>query len=279
METRTSGKASSVRRWCRILAALLTLVLVLAPAGALARKKKAKDKPPLVSDLPNYLSYQAWKLRGVHIDDSGPITSEIQKLVLADLEQWFAKSPEPKTDVDVRRELERIFYNLRYPTSAVPACFDRPWKGAILVGAGYTLGWTNYNRMNVFALFVQSEGGTRLAAVTNFLPFVDLHYEFLPSSGDDFRFIIYGTRPGKSQPRLSAILYSFDGQNLKAQWQAQDVYDGKMKVEDNQVTIRYLNEAEYIHEQAHDRNPPRHEATYKITPQGLELESDRNIPF
>jgi len=279
MDTRTSGKASSVRRWLRILAALLTLVMVMAPAGALARKKKAKDKPPPVSDLPNYLSYLAWKLRGVHIDDAGPVTSEFQKLALADLEQWFAKSPEPKTDVDVRRELERIFYNLRYPTSAVPSCFDRPWKGAVLVGAGYTLGWTNYSRVNVFALFEQREGQTRLAAVTNFLPFVDLHYEFLPSTGEDFRFIIYGTRPGKSQPRLSAILYSFDGQNLQAQWETQDVFDGKMEVEGGKVTIRYLKEDEYVREQAHDRNPPRHEATYRVTPQGMELAGDREIPF
>jgi hypothetical protein len=279
MDTLTSGRAASLGRWCRILAALLALGMMLAPAGALARKKKAKDKPPPVSDLPNYLSYLAWKLRGVHIDDSEPITSEFQKLALADLEQWFAKSSEPKTDVDVRRELERIFYNLRYPTSAVPSCFQEPWKGAVLLGAGYTLGWTNYNRVNVFALFVEREGQTRLAAVTNFVPFVDLHYEFLPSPGDDFRFIIYGTRPGKSQLRLSAVLYAFDGQNLKSQWQTQDVFDGKMQVDGNKVTIRYLKENEYIREQAHDRNPPRHEATYQVTPQGMEIQTDREIPF
>lgn len=258
---------------------LLTLVAVMAPADALARKKKPKDTPPPVSDLPNYLSYLAWKLRGVHIDDSGPITSEFQKLALGDLEQWFAKSPQPRTDVEVRRELERIFYNLRYPTSAIPACFAQPWKGAVLVGAGYTLGWTNYNRMNVFALFAQREGQTRLAAVTNFLPFVDLQYEFIPSPGDDFRFIIYGTRPGKSQPRLSAVLYSFDGQGLQSQWEVQDLFDGRMEVGEEKVTIRYLKEAEYIREQAHGRKPPRHEAVYKITPQGFELEGDREIPF
>jgi hypothetical protein len=255
----------------------MVLAAVVAPGITLA-KKKAKPAPP-VSDLPNYLSYLAWKLRGVHIDDSAPITSEFQKLVVDHLEQWFAKSPGSKTDVDVRRELERIFFNLRYPTSAVPACFDRPWKGAVLVGAGYTLGWTNYNRTNAFALFEQREGKTRLAAVTNFLPFVDLHYEFLPSPGGDFRFMIYGTRPGKSQPRLSAILYSFDGQNLKAQWETHDAFDGKMEVGEETVTIRYLKEDEYVREQAHGRKPPRHLATYTITPQGLELKSDREIPF
>jgi hypothetical protein len=57
------------------------------------------------------------------------------------------------------------------------------------------------------------------------------------------------------------------------------VFDGKMEVGEEIVTIRYLKEAEYVREQAHNRKPPRHEATYRITPQGLELESDREIPF
>ena len=278
MDARALWTVHLLRRSVRVLLAVIVLAAVVAPGIALAQKK-AKPTPPPVSDLPNYLSYLAWKLRGVHIDDSTPITSEIQKLVVDHLEQWFAKSPEPETDVDVRRELERIFFNLRYPTSAVPACFDKPWKGAVLVGAGYTLGWTNYSRMNVFALFEQREGKTRLAAVTNFLPFVDLHYEFLPSPGDDFRFIIYGTRPGESQPRLSAVLYSFDGQSLKSQWETHDLFDGKMDVAEEKVTIRYLKEDDYVREQAHGRKPPRHEAVYKITAQGLELESDREIPF
>jgi hypothetical protein len=277
MDLRKFRTDPAARRWPCLLVALLVLVVVFAPGAALAKKKKPPEQPP--PDLPGRVSFLAWKLRGVHIDDSGPITGEIQKLVVDHLEQWFAKSPEPKTDVEVRRELERIFYNLRYPTSAVPACFDKPWKGAVLVGAGYTLGWTNYSRMNVFALFEQGEGKTRLAAVTNFLPFVDLHYEFLPSPGEDFRFMISGTRPGKSQPRLSAVLYSFDGQSLKSQWETHDLFDGRMEVGEDKVTIRYLKEDEYVREQAHGRKPPRHEAVYRVTTQGLDLESDREIPF
>ena len=277
MDTRALWRAQALRRSVRVVLAVMLLGAVVVPAAALAKQKA--PPPPPVSDLPNYLSYLAWKLRGVHIDDSGPITGEFQKLVLDDLEQWFAKSPEPKSDVEVRRELERLFYNLRYPTTAVAACFDRPWKGAVLLGAGYTLGWTNYNRVNVFALFEQRGGKTRLAGVTNFIPFVDLHYEFLPPQGDDFRFIIYGARPGKSQPRLSAALYAFDGQALKSLWEVHDRLDGKIGVGEDKVTIRYLKEEEYVREQAHGRKPPRHEAIYRITPQGLELESEREMPF
>jgi hypothetical protein len=50
-------------------------------------------------------------------------------------------------------------------------------------------------------------------------------------------------------------------------------------VAEEKVTIRYLKEDEYVREQAHWRKPPRHEAVYKITPQGLELESDREMSF
>jgi hypothetical protein len=109
---------------------------------------------------------------------------------------------------------------------------------------------------------------------------VDLRYEFHPPRGsDDFWFFAWGTRSGKSQPRLSAVLYAFDGQNLKSLWETRDVYDGRMEVGENRVTIRYLKEDEYVREQSHGRKPPRHEATYRLTPKGLELESDREIPF
>jgi hypothetical protein len=66
---------------------------------------------------------------------------------------------------------------------------------------------------------------------------------------------------------------------LKSQWETHDVYDGKIEVGEEKVTLRYLKEDEYVREQAHNRKPPRHEATYKITPQGLEIETDREIPF
>jgi hypothetical protein len=260
--------------WIRISLVLVVLVAVLGVAEA--KKKKAKPVPP--ADLPGRVSYLAWQLRGEHIDDSGPITDQIQKLVIDHMQEWLANRA--ATGVETRRELEAVFFKLRYPTYGQPACFAAPWRGGTLIAAGYTLGWTNYNRVNVVALFEHREGKTRLAAVSRFVPFTDLHYEILPARGsDDFWFFAYGTRPGKSQPRLTAILYAFDGQTLKALWETHDVFDGKMDVGAEKVTIRYLKEDEYIRETLHGRKPPRHEAIYEITPQGLEIESDREIPF
>jgi hypothetical protein len=55
--------------------------------------------------------------------------------------------------------------------------------------------------------------------------------------------------------------------------------DGKLSVGDKKVTIKYLDEKDYIQEQIYNRKPPRHLATYVIHPDRLELESDVEIPF
>ncbi len=84
---------------------------------------------------------------------------------------------------------------------------------------------------------------------------------------------------GKSQPRLSAMLFAFDGSSLKSQWEARDAFDGRLEFGKGRVVLSYLKEEEYIREQVYKRKPPRHESTYKITPRGLELEGEREIPF
>lgn len=268
-------------RWLRILIGLAVIVAMAGPGVAqAAKKKKPKPVAPPVSDLPNYVAFQAWQLRGKHMDESGEIAGAIEKAVLDHMQEWFAADPARAESVAARRELERIFFNLKYPTEAKPSCFDQPWKGSTLVGVGYTLSWTNYNRSNVLALFEKSAGKARLVAVTHFVPMVDLRYEFHPPVGsDDFWFFAWGTRSGKSQQRLSAVLYAFNGQELKPLWETRDAYDGRLDIGEKKVTVRYLREEEYIREQSHDRKPPRHEATYLITAKGLELESDREIPF
>lgn len=253
------------------------VLAVVGVAGAAAKKKKAPPAGP-PPDLPGHVSYLAWKLRGLHLDESGEITGQIQKLVLDHLQQWLGDRA--VSGVEVRRELENVFAKLRYPTVATPKCFAESWQGATLMAAGYTLGWTANNRISLVALFEHRDGKNRLAAITPFVPYTDLSYELVPPKGsDDFWFFAYGTRPGKSQPRLTAILYAYDGQTLKPLWETRDVYDGKMQVSQDGVTIRYLKEEEYTREILHGRKPPRHEATYKFTPQGLELELDREIPF
>jgi hypothetical protein len=256
------------------------LLLAVAPSllvSAVAEAQKKKPPPP-PADLPGHVNYLAQQLYGVMLDDAAPITSEIQKLVLAQLQEWMAdRTP---SDVEVRRELEMAFSELHYPLFGQPAAFAQPWKGQVVIGAGYTLGWSDYDRTNVIAIFSSLLGHSRLVTVTNFVPRTDLHYAFPEEpEGEPLRFFVYGFRLGKSQPRLTAILYSFDGQNLKSLWEAHDLYDGKIEVEKDKVVIRYLNEEEYAREQAHRRKPPRHETVYAVTPGGMEVQSEREIPF
>ncbi|MBZ5562733.1 MAG: hypothetical protein LAP13_09960 [Acidobacteriia bacterium] len=254
---------------------LVLLVGVLAPGWAHAKKKK--PSPP--TGLPGQVNLLARQLYGLHMDESAEVAGKIRKLVLDDLEQWMAnRTP---TDVEVRRELEMAFSALHWPLVGQPATFALPWKGGVLVGAGYTLEWPTYNRVNTLALFDSRDGHSRLLTTADFVPYVDQHFEFIPNTpaGDDFRFIVWGNRPGKSQPRLSAVLYSFDGRSLETQWEIQDYYDGRLDVDGTKVVIRFLRESEYVNATQQRRYPPRHEATYLLTPTGLQLQAERDIPF
>jgi hypothetical protein len=263
-------------RWAHYGSLLLTVALSLLVSAVGEAKKKVPPPPP--ADLPGHVNYLAQQLPGVMLEDATAITGEIQKLVLNDLQQWMAdRAP---SDVEVRRELEMAFSGLHYPLFGRPAAFAQSWKGQVVIGAGYTLGWSDYDRTNVIAIFSSQHGHSRLITVTNFVPRTDLHYAFLQEpEGDALRFCIYGFRLGKSQPRLTAILYSFDGQNLKNLWEVGDVYDGKIDFEKDRVVIRYLKEDEYVREQAERRKPPRHQTVYTITPTGLEVQSEQDIPF
>jgi len=255
-----------------IMLALLTMVLGVGAAGG---KKKA---PPPPTGLPTRINDLAKQLYGVMLDDAGPITGQIQKLVVDHMAEWMAnRTP---TDVEVRRELENVFSLLHYPLVGLPAAFAQPWKGQIVVGAGYTLGWTDFDRLNVVAIFVSSAGKSQLVTITNFVPWTDLHYEMLPQlAWDDLRFFVYCNRLGKSQERLSVVLYSFDGQNLKPLWESRDIYDGKLDVLNDKVTIRYLKEDEYVRAVEEKRKPPRHVARYQLTSAGIQLMDDHEVPF
>ena len=258
---------------------LLLLALAFSfPLSALAAQGNKKTPPPPPADLPGHVNYLAQQLYGVMLEDATPVTDEIQKLVLAQLQQWMAdRTP---SDVEVRRELEMAFSELHYPLFGQAAAFAQPWKDQVVIGAGYTLGWSDIDRTNVIAIFSNRLGHSRLVTVTNFVPRTDLHYAFPQEpEGDALRFFVYGFRLGKSQPRLTAIFYAFDGQSLKSLWEARDLYDGKIDFGKDKVVIRYLNEDEYIHELAQRRKPPRHETVYAITPKGLEVQSEKDIPF
>lgn len=267
--------ASSNRKNIRYYVPMVLLMSLVLGVGAAEGKKKI---PPPPTGLPAQINALAKQLPGVMLEDAAPITDQIQKLVVDHMSEWMAsRTP---TDVETRRELENVFSLLHYPEVAMPAAFAFPWKGQMVIGAGYTFGWTDFDRQNVVAVFVSSAGKSHLAAIMNFVPRTDLHYEMLPQlAWDDLRFFVYGNRLGKSQERLSIALYSFDGQTLKTLWGSRDIYDGEMDVLKDKVTVKYLKEDEYVQAVERKRHPPRHLATYQLTPAGMQLLSDTDVPF
>jgi len=261
-----------------ILFQVLMVSLLTAAFGGGSADGKKKAPPPPPTSLPERVNALAKQLPGVMLVDADPITSQIQKLVVDHMVEWM--SNRTPTDVEVRRELEGVFSLLHYPLEGLPAAFAQPWKGQMVIGAGYTLGWTDQDRQNVVAIFTSSVARSHLVTVTNFIPRTDLHYEMLPQlEWDDLRFFIYGYRLGKSQPRLSLILYSFDGQNLKPLWESRDIYDGKMEVVKDKVLVRHLNEDEYVQAVEHNHKPSRHLASYQLTAKGIEFLEEKDIPF
>jgi hypothetical protein len=273
-----------VERYRQFSFLVLLTVLMLAAVSGMARPRPGANQRS--TDLPDQINNLARQLYEVPYYSAGAIPGEIQKLVLGSLAQWLdqnggpqAKSPYP-LDVRVRMQLENDFSKLHYPWFASPVTFIRTWKGEQLIGAGYTLGWSDFDRVNCVALFERVAGRTSMPAVTNFVPQADLNYAFLPdTSSGDFRFMVYGYLLGKSQPRLSAILYSFDGKTLRNLWEQQDVYDGKINITAETVTLRYLVEDEYVQAVQQNQFPPGHEAIYQVTPQGLALITEKNIPY
>lgn len=266
-----------------LLMFLLMALMALGAAHAEGQRGKHSGPP---ADLPGHINYLARQLYGVPVEDAGAIPGQIQTLVLNALGNWMSKNAASDTpshyplDVRVRMQLESYFSKLHYPFFGRPAVFVHPWKGGQLIGAGYTLGWSDFDRVNVVAIFESQAGKTQMTALTHFVPYTDLHYAFLPpSQSGDFRFLIYGNRLGKSQPRLSAVLYSFNGKTLENLWEKQDLYDGKIAVTPQTVALSYLIENQYIQAVQRGQLPPRHEAIYKVTPQGLALETEREAPF
>jgi hypothetical protein len=257
-----------------VLAALVIAAIAFGLGTAQAREKAPKPKPA----LPDHIASLGKKLYGLDIEDAKPVTDEIQKLVVDHLNTWIAnRTP---SIMEVRQELEQTFSKLEYPAVGTPAIFIAPWKGANLIGAGYTLGWSNIWRINVLVIYENQDGKTREVTTTDFVPRIDMHYVIVaPSPDGDFRFLAYGWRLGMSHPRLSAVLYSFAGKTLEPRWKVENLFDGKLNAHHNNVVISYVDRDEYVRETQQGHLPPRHEKTYKLTPEGLQLESEHDIPF
>ena len=252
-----------------------TLIITSFGAGVAEGKKRIPPPPPV---LPSQISSLAKQLPGVMLVDADPTLSQIQTLVVNHMSEWMAnRTP---TVVETRNELDSLFSLLHYPEVAESTAFTQPWNGQMVIGAGYNLGWTDYDHQNVLAIFTSSVGKSHLVTVTNFVPRVNMNFQALPQRDwSDLRFFIYGTRPGKSQLRLSTVLYSFDGQDLKPLWESLDVYDGDIQFVGDRLIIKYLKEEEYIHAVARKQKPPRHLATYQLSAKGIELLDDHEIPF
>ena len=281
---RKSTVARTRRRWP--LAAVAAVLSAWAVGASGAPGKHRKAPPP--DDLPTQVNNVARQLWGVPLDESAPLTSQVQKLVLDHMTQWINAQPpggqtrEEAGDVSynlkLRHELEILFADLRYPIYDSVATFDRTLAGQPVIGLGYTLGWSDFDRANVVAIFETNGGSWRQVAVSHFVPDTDLNFRFLappPGHSDELWFLAYGTRLGKSNPRLSAILYSFDGKTLQQLWRTTDVYDGRLSFTGNRVVISYLREDE-LKQAIINRTPAvRHEAAYQIMPKGLEIQYDR----
>lgn len=251
---------------------MLAAAMAFGMGTAVAGQKKATP------GLPDHIASLGKKLYGLDIEDAKPITDEIQKLVVGHLNTWIAnRTPDL---VETRRELEQAFSKLEYPAEGTPSIFIAPWKDANLIGAGYTLGWSNIWRINVLVIYENQNGHTREIATTSFVPRTDMHYAVMaPSAAGDFRFLAYGRRLGMSHPRLSAVLYTFDGKTLESQWKVESLFDGKLNAHNKTVVISYVDRDEYIRETQLGRLPARHQKTYSLTPQGLQLESAQDIPY
>ncbi len=276
----TRAAATVVRRRHRVVWAALGLAFASFAAGG--KKRRTPPEPP---DLPARVNQLVLELYGVPLDESAPIATQIQQLVLGDLIAWLRQHPpsgesaDVPYEVQVRREMESAFSKLHAPFVAEPAAFARPWKGGTLIGAAYMLGWSDQDRTNVVALYQARAGDVRLAAVTSFVPGAEVHFAFPAAPGAaSFDFLVYGTRLGKSHPRLSAVLYAFDGQTLAPTWKSIDNYDGTLSVEGDRIVIRYLQEQEFIQATEAGGMPPRYEAVYRVTPQGVDLLRQQTLP-
>ena len=257
-----------------ILGAMLVAAIALGMGTAQARKKEPKPK----TGLPDHIATLGKQLYGQDIDDAKPVTDEIQKLVVGHLTTWIANR---KPNIfELRHELEQMFSKLEYPAVGTPAIFISPWKNVTLLGAGYTLGWSDIWRINVLVIYENQNGHTREVTTTDFVPRTDMHYAIMaPSPEGNFRFLAYGWRLGMSHARMSAVLYSFDGKTLEPQWKVENLFDGKLSANSNTVVVSYVDRDEYIRQTQSGHMPPRHQTTYKLTPTGLQLESAHDVPY
>ena len=259
----------------------LILSTFIAAVGFAPTSDAARNRDRIRTSTRSTASFvKAWveTLDRTHMTDALPMNHHIQELVFRYVEDSLAGKMDSSASspVELRRDLEAsVFGELTWPYEALVRTFAHPWKDGRLLGVGYSLRWTDQNRFNAVGLFLLREGKISRVASANFVLGTDLSFEILsPRNPDELLLLVSGIKLGKSHPRLSLMLYSFEGDELKPLWERQDIYEGKFRVEQQNLRITYLKEEEFIRETRYGRLPPRYEAVFSPKGSGFSLESD-----
>lgn len=155
------------------------------------------------------------------------------------------------------------------PNVASVAC--RQWEGSFYYIVGYVLnGAVAYSRSWLGVFSVPLVGSSELlAAAENTFPDRTLAIETLsPEIRDDLTFLAHGVNWGDAHNRLTAIVYSFDGHEIRPVWSLAGLSQGHIEVQGPRIRLTYLS------------SPlgPGYESvrgiveTYEVTPSGVELQ-------
>ena len=256
----------SAGKWKAAIAVLM-LGLLAAPAGVDAKKKsKSKSAADLARPTSHYITTWSKTLVKYDIEDSRKMNLHIRRLVFGHVEQYLnGQEAGSVSQVEVRRQVERLFDGVKWPLNVIVKTFLKSWKQERLLGVGYSLGWTEQNRYNAVAIYSLGGGKIREVSVLEFVPGPDLRpFDFVPTENpDEWLLLVHGFRKGKSHPVLSAALFAFEGGQFQPIWEKLHVYDGKLKVEDGNLVISFYQEEELIREAHQRRLPPRYRAVYR----------------
>src|ERR1051326_3658514 len=85
------GRARPRRMALGLASLLLSAVLAVCCCPPADGQQQTANTGTPPTDLPGHVSYLAKQLYGVPLDESGPLTGQIQDLVLAHMQQWLGE--------------------------------------------------------------------------------------------------------------------------------------------------------------------------------------------
>jgi hypothetical protein len=193
----------------------------------------------------------------------------IQTIVNKGLLSGLKVTPRPscrRLEVELRTALG--YGGQADPNTASVICSQ--WEGGSYYIVGYVLnGAAAYSRSWIGVFSVPLEGSCELlAAAENTLPNRTVALEpLLPQIRGNLSFLVHGVNWGDAHNRLTAIVYSFDGHEIRPVWSLADLSQGQIEVQGPRIKLTYLS------------SPlgPGYESvkriveTYEVTPSGVEL--------